>query len=684
MTKRWGATPEEWALLDFAFDLTSDLLPVVSNPHGTISGGSSLKTIGKVPSLYNSSGLVVGMSKWTLKRATSAEVDAWSQAPDYGICLQTRHVRGLDIDLSDAAAASAVVLLAEEMLGFTPPKRYRANSAKCLLAFRIDGEHPKRKLTAESGIIEFLANGQQFVAAGTHPSGERYQWDWNDHEDFPTITIEQFDALWTEIEKRFAIAKTEGGKLRERGETIDKRDPRVPFLLDHPNYLGQGGDGQLLITCPFKDEHTGESGETETVYFPAGTNGYPDGHYKCMHAHCMGRGDLAFDSALGLHDNDFDELPVDTSENTDPFDFGGSEKEEKEEKPLRFLPVPASEYLLRPRPTWLIKGIVPKSELVVLYGESTAGKSFVAIDMGMAIARGLDWVGRKTEQGRVVYIAAEGAGGFRNRLEAYGLHHGVDLAGIPFDVVADCPNLLSRDDAVAVAKAAVVGGKVSVIVVDTFAQTTAGSNENAGEDMGKALAHCKGIHRATGATILLVSHMGKDLTKGIRGWSGVKAAADASIEITREDEVRTMRLDKVKDGEDGEAWGFKLQTVDLFAEDDEEASSCVITFEGAVNGKRVLEGRGKPKAAPKPQGIWQEKVVNCYLKLVGDCVNREVERKVLWASTVTKSIEDTGAPKFQWRYRDRANDAIEGLIRRGIFVITKTEKGEMLSSTITE
>ena len=49
--------------------------------------------------------------------------------------------------------------------------------------------------------------------------------------------------------------------------------------------------------------------------------------------------------------------------------------------------------------------------VMVLGTTSGAGKSFMALDMAGAIARGLPWRGKKTKQGRVVYIAAEGAGG---------------------------------------------------------------------------------------------------------------------------------------------------------------------------------------------------------------------------------------------------------------------------------
>jgi KaiC/GvpD/RAD55 family RecA-like ATPase len=248
-----------------------------------------------------------------------------------------------------------------------------------------------------------------------------------------------------------------------------------------------------------------------------------------------------------------------------------------EEKPMRFQVLSASEFTNRPAPSWIIKHVLPKAELVVLYGASGSGKTFMALDMAGAIARGVDWRGKKVKQGRVVYIAAEGAGGFRNRVQAYAQQHELDLEALNIGVIHAAPNLLLKEDALDVAKAIKAAGGADVVVVDTFAQTTPGANENAGEDMGKALAHCKGIHRATGAVVVLVHHAGKDPTKGARGWSGLRAAADAELEVVRGTTGRALRLSKQKDGEDELEWGFDLEQVQIGVDEDlEPITSCVV------------------------------------------------------------------------------------------------------------
>ena len=304
---------------------------------------------------------------------------------------------------------------------------------------------------------------------------------------------------------------------------------------------------------------------------------------------------LAKDAGVRLHLDG-----VDLDDFQDETQPGG----QAEGKPNKFTVVPAGDFSSGPAPEWIVKGLLPRAELAVLYGESGAGKSFVALDLSMAIARGEAWRDMRVKQGRVVYIAAEGGGGFRNRLKAYSQQHGVDLAGVDFGVIHAAPNLLMKPDALEVAKAIKTSGGADVVVVDTFAQATPGGNENSAEDVGRALAHCKGIHVATGALVVLVHHAGKDSSKGARGWSGLRAAADAELEVQRTPAGRLLRVTKQKDGDDSGAWGFDLEPVVVgIDEDGDEVISCVVV--GAPVPAVQEVGKGRPAAS----GKWQVLVI---------------------------------------------------------------------------
>lgn len=308
------------------------------------------------------------------------------------------------------------------------------------------------------------------------------------------------------------------------------------------------------------------------------------------------------------------------------FDRGDQAKDLGPQKPARFPLIPAAEFASGAPPRWLIKGVLPQAELVVLYGESGAGKTFATLDLVAAIARGVEWRGHRVCKGRIIYVAAEGAGGLRKRLAAYARHHGIDLADIEMFVVPSAPNLLLKEDALELARVIAALGPADVIVIDTLAQTTPGGNENAAEDMGRALAHCKGIHRATGALVLLVHHSGKDTSKGARGWSGLRAAADAELEVVRMGATRVLQVTKQKDGDDHGRWAFDLTEVALGVDEDGDViSSCAVT-------EAAMPASGGPV---KPLGRI-EAVVNAVVQEFAQAQTSGIEVEAVLAEAVKR------------------------------------------------
>lgn len=319
----------------------------------------------------------------------------------------------------------------------------------------------------------------------------------------------------------------------------------------------------------------------------------------------------------------------------------------------RFPLVQANDFIAGGHPGWIIKGVLPKAELAVLFGESGSGKSFAILDMVASIARGTAWRGHRVKQGRVVYVAAEGSGGFKKRLIAYGARQGISLKDMDFHVMPSTPNLLLKNDALDVCKAI---GKADVVVIDTLAQTTPGGNENAGEDMGKALAHCKGIHRATGALVILVHHSGKDASKGARGWSGLRAACDAEFEVLRLPGGRILRTSKQKDGDDGASWGFELDVVDVGVDEDgDTVTSCVIketevTLAGATSRRtlgpveKIVDAAIKEIAEFQSEGI----EISAIIEMARDSLERGNGRQDTRAQRIRRALEtlcgDENAP----------------------------------------
>jgi hypothetical protein len=300
---QWGASPTEWEHFT-RLGLTADLLPVVSNPKAVIAGNSSLRALGKTPSMYNRAGEAVGIPKWTTHSSTDRDVKRWQANGDLGICLQTRTVRAIDVDIDDPETADAVAWWVETVLGHELPARCRGDSRKFLLALNMPGEFVKRVIHTAHGAIEFLATGQQFIACGTHPKGQRYEWRGGLPSEIPSVTPAQFEELWSLLAKEFAIEPVVTGRGLSKRPLLprnsdDIKDPVVSFLEQTGWVKGWQRDGRVDVRCPWESDHTTESADSATTWFPAGVGGFEQGHFRCLHAHCEHRSDQEFLEEVG-------------------------------------------------------------------------------------------------------------------------------------------------------------------------------------------------------------------------------------------------------------------------------------------------------------------------------------------------------------------------------------------------
>jgi hypothetical protein len=118
--------------------------------------------------------------------------------------------------------------------------------------------------------------------------------------------------------------------------------------------------------------------------------------------------------------------------------------------------------------------------------------------------------------------------------------------------------------------------------------------------MGVVLNNADAIRASTGATFLWIHHCGKDQARGMRGWSGMRAAIDTEIEVTV-DEVTGLRTAEVTKQRDlpgkGERIGFRLEPVHLgFNRWGSPRGSCVVVAADApakiARGKRPSEIAG--------------------------------------------------------------------------------------------
>jgi hypothetical protein len=351
---------------------------------------------------------------------------------------------------------------------------------------------------------------------------------------------------------------------------------------------------------------------------------------------------VAGESAGGAGDalDDFDVLP--------PED-GAADNRHADLAPVkraRFAPLLPEQFMQRKPMSWLVRGVLPEAGLAVIYGASAAGKTFLTLDLVAAISRGVDWRGLRTTRGRGVYIVAEGAEGFRTRMQAYCEFHGVSPGDLAIGVIPDAPNLMDKAQVKELILALKAFGQIDYVVIDTYARVMVGGNENDAKDAGLMVAHCAQIHKHTGALVILVHHSGKDPASGARGSSVLRAAADVEIEVIRTREYRAARIGKMKDGDDSGEFRFVLDTVELGENDDGDAiTSCVVRHQDGGVAAQDAGGPLKGHAATvytTLADLIDLGAAPTYAELIDLCVARiphEEGKRDRRRDTVTRAIE---------------------------------------------
>ena len=235
--------------------------------------------------------------------------------------------------------------------------------------------------------------------------------------------------------------------------------------------------------------------------------------------------------------------------------------------------------------SYLVKGLLSTSSVGAVYAASQAGKTFWSLRLCYHLALGKDLAGRRVKKAPVLYICLEGQADFPKRLIAardeFGdpgkmfatLNGSVSFALSAGDtpvqtVIAACKQLSEA-----------AGQPTGLIVIDTLARALGEDPENTAETMGALLQKADRIREATGATVLLIHHPGKDEERGMRGSGALHAGLDTVLRIDRDQNTgdRTVFIEKAKDGRDGiPLESFRLEIVDMGTDDEgDTVTSCV-------------------------------------------------------------------------------------------------------------
>jgi hypothetical protein len=256
----------------------------------------------------------------------------------------------------------------------------------------------------------------------------------------------------------------------------------------------------------------------------------------------------------------------------------------------RFELIPFSKIGLDTEPAYLVKGIIPREGLCVVWGPPKCGKSFLVFDLVMHIALGGPYRERRVRQGAVVYCALEGGHAFKNRVEAFRQRFlAEDIGDVPFHLMAS-PMALVADQAALITSIRECCITPSVVVVDTLSRSLAGS-ESDDRDMAAFIKAADAVREAFNCAVIIVHHCGHEGTRP-RGHSSLMGAIDAQIAVKRDAADNIIAtVEFMKDGPQGDEFASRLEVAEIGIDDDgDKITSCVIV---------PVEGLAPQKEKPK-------------------------------------------------------------------------------------
>lgn len=221
-----------------------------------------------------------------------------------------------------------------------------------------------------------------------------------------------------------------------------------------------------------------------------------------------------------------------------------------------------------PKPAWAIEGLFEVNALVMLAGPPASYKSFMALSWILSMASGRKWNEKPTIEAKVLYVLGEGKSSLLKRIEAWVGHSKLDedekaALNDNFRVSFEVPQMASKASVDnMLAQLEQEDFKPSVIVIDTFARSFVGLDENSQKDTGLWIESADRL-RQLGYTVIFLHHTAKNTEFGhkYRGSSAIEGAMDSSFIMHRDGGSSKLKFfcTKQKDHDEGSPiWFHRL------------------------------------------------------------------------------------------------------------------------------
>ena len=216
-------------------------------------------------------------------------------------------------------------------------------------------------------------------------------------------------------------------------------------------------------------------------------------------------------------------------------------------------------------PEWIVPHVIPADAMVTLFGPPGSTKSFWALHIACCIASGTAFNSETVKKGKVIYCIGEGLRGFKLRIEAWKLAHpDADHEALDKNliIIPKAVMLLDKMEAGMLINTAEMinsDGELRAFIIDTWARSITGGDENSAKDTGIAVNICETIRAKTGASPIIVHHTGADGQRE-RGSTALRGATDTTIMMDYTNGVVTVTCKKMKDGEPFKPLKYELKT----------------------------------------------------------------------------------------------------------------------------
>ncbi len=224
----------------------------------------------------------------------------------------------------------------------------------------------------------------------------------------------------------------------------------------------------------------------------------------------------------------------------------------------------------------LIKDILEKGTVSMIYGPAGTGKTFNALHIAYCVAHGVPWFGHEAAKGKVWYINTEGGRGLKPRIAAWrkeykrGKSSNIEFITWPVHLKEHSRELLDTVEE--------ADEKPDLLVVDNYSMCATGTNQNDQMEVTRTLMVLHEIAQNYGCHCLLVHH--SNWTRKVNGSAAFRNHVDTMLDLSRpsKESPIILRSEKDRDGAGFADIHLELKIVSPYAHPvtGEDITSCVV------------------------------------------------------------------------------------------------------------